>query len=230
MDFLTLHEFSLQFAIPVRVLRYRLRQLLQAGKLVDGEDYRRDDYVDETHFVWKINSISFARLIGIRSVNNAATQAPSSATQVVSEPLPLVTHPSPVGIPTLPNLDTKTLPNVDTRSPSVEREVIDLLKEQVRVKDGQIADLTAQSKTLTALHEKLTGAVVHQGEEIRNLLRLTGGKTEADEVVHNVHNHDAAAGSNSGSDAVADGNPTDANPRPVANHGWRSNGGERSAA
>ena len=79
MDFLTLHEFSLHFDIPVRVLRYRLRQLLQAGKIIDGEDFRRDDYVDETHFVWKINSISFARLIGIRSVNNAATQAPSSA-------------------------------------------------------------------------------------------------------------------------------------------------------
>ena len=230
MDFLTLHEFSLQFDIPVRVLRYRLRQLLQAGKIIDGEDFRRDDYVDETHFVWKINSISFARLIGIRSVNTAATQAPSSVTQVVSEPLPLVTHPSAAGTPTLPNLDTKTLPNVDTRSLSVEREVIDLLKEQVRVKDGQIADLTAQSKTLTALHEKLTGAVVHQGEEIRNLLRLTGGKTEADEVVNHVDTHAAATASNSGSDVVADGDPTDANPRPVANHGWRSNRGERTAA
>jgi predicted transcriptional regulator len=55
MPFLTLHELSLQFDIPVRVLRYRLRQLLQAGKLAEGEDYRRDNFVDGTHFAWKIN-------------------------------------------------------------------------------------------------------------------------------------------------------------------------------
>ena len=64
----------------------------------------------------------------------------------------------------------------------MEREMIDLLKDQVRVKDGQIGDLTGQAKTLTALNEKLTGVVVHQSEEIRNLLRLTGGKTELSEL------------------------------------------------
>lgn len=230
MEFLTLHELSLRFDIPVRVLRYRLRHLLQAGKLTDGEDFRRDDYVDETHFVWRINPVSFARLIGTRSVTPSATQTPSGANHVVNEPLPLVTHQSAAGRPTLPILDTKASPNVDSRSPSFEREVIEILKEQVRVKDGQIADLTAQSKTLTALHEKLTGAVVHQGEEIRNLLRLTGGKTEADEVVHRVDTHAAGAGNNSGSEPVSDGKPTDANARPIANHGWRSAGEERSAA
>lgn len=221
MDFLTLHEFSLRFDIPVRVLRYRLRHLLQTGKLTDGEDFRRDDYVDETHFVWKINPISIARLIGARSVNATATQAPSGVTQIVSQPLPLVTHQPASGTP--------TLTNVDTKSSSIEREIIDLLKEQVRVKDGQIADLTAQSKTLTALHEKLTGAVVHQGEEIRNLLRLTGGKTEADEVVHNVATHSTVAGSDFANHPATDGSPTGASARPVANHGLRNTGGERTA-
>ena len=64
MDFLTLHELSMQFDVPVRVLRYRLRQLLQAGKLIDSQDYRRDDYVDDTHFVWRLNPVSFMRATG----------------------------------------------------------------------------------------------------------------------------------------------------------------------
>ena len=50
MDFLTLHELSVQFDVSVRVLRHRLRQLLTEGKLVVGRDCRRDDFVDDTHF------------------------------------------------------------------------------------------------------------------------------------------------------------------------------------
>lgn len=222
MEFLTLHELSLRFDIPVRVLRYRLRHLLQAGKLTEGADFRRDDYVDETHFIWKINPDSFVRITGRRSVNTVVTQTQSGAHHVVSEPAPLATKQPASGSP--------TLANVDTKSSSIEREIIDLLKEQVRVKDGQIADLTAQSKTLTALHEKLTGAVVHQGEEIRNLLRLTGGETEADEVVHNVATHSTVAGSDFASHPATDGSPTGASARLVANHGLRNTGGERTAA
>ena len=53
MEFLTIHEVSRQFDIPARVVRYRLHQLRQAGKLAEDADYRRDDFVDEQHFVCK---------------------------------------------------------------------------------------------------------------------------------------------------------------------------------
>ena len=66
MEFLTIHEVSRQFDIPSRVVRYRLHQLMQAGKLVEGADYRRDDFVDDQHFVWRINPISFMRETGFK--------------------------------------------------------------------------------------------------------------------------------------------------------------------
>ena len=60
--------------------------------------------------------------------------------------------------------------------------MIDLLKDQVRVKDAQIVDLTSQNKTLSTLNEKLNGVMVRQSEQIGNLLRLTGGKTHLSEM------------------------------------------------
>jgi len=61
MDFLTLHELSVQLDVSVRVLRHRLRQLLTEGKLVENRDCRRDDYVDPTHFVWRVDPAVFIR-------------------------------------------------------------------------------------------------------------------------------------------------------------------------
>lgn len=43
MEFLTLHELSVQLDVSVRVLRHRLRQLLLAGKLIENQDCRRID-------------------------------------------------------------------------------------------------------------------------------------------------------------------------------------------
>jgi hypothetical protein len=68
MDFLTIHELSVEFDIPARVLRYRFLQLRQEAKLAEGVDYRRDDFVDDQHFVWKINPVSFMRKTGLKPV------------------------------------------------------------------------------------------------------------------------------------------------------------------
>ena len=175
MEFLTLHELSVQLDTSVRVLRHRLRQLLTEGKLVDNRDCRRDDYVDPTHFVWRVDLVAFMRATGLQPVNKSGSQSPPSGSSPVTQPAPMAAKPA--------NTGEQTLPKVDTKPPCMEREMIDLLKDQVRVKDGQIAELTTQNKTLTGLNEKLTGAVVHQSEQIRNLLRLTGGKMDMNETV-----------------------------------------------
>ena len=73
MDFLTIHELSVEFDIPARVLRYRFHQLRQEAKLADGVDYRRDDFVDDRHFFWKINPVSFMRETGLKPVTKSAT-------------------------------------------------------------------------------------------------------------------------------------------------------------
>jgi hypothetical protein len=53
----------------------------------------------------------------------------------------------------------------------MEREVIDLLKDQMRMKDTQIADLSEQNKAPNNLHLKLTGQIVQQTERIQNSIR-----------------------------------------------------------
>jgi hypothetical protein len=183
MEFLTIHELSVVFDIPARVLRYRFLQLRQEAKLADGVDYRRDDFVDDQHFVWKINPVSFMRETGLKpvtktdkTVNELGSKPPSGDTKVVNQAPPLVDQPPSGGN----KADTKYEP---PGSPSLEREMLDFLKGQIKVKDGQIADLTDQNKKVNDLNLKLVGQTVQQAEQIQTLLRLTGGKSEPDAVI-----------------------------------------------
>ena len=59
MDFLTLHDLARQFNKPERVIRYKFHSLRQSGKLIENEDFRREDFVDELHFAYKINPLRF---------------------------------------------------------------------------------------------------------------------------------------------------------------------------
>ncbi|MBL9185863.1 MAG: hypothetical protein JNK23_00150 [Opitutaceae bacterium] len=174
MEFLTLHELSLRLDVSVRVLRSRLRQLLQAGKLIENVDCKRDGYVDETHFVWLVNPVAFMRATELQPVAKPVSPVAATASQSVNQP---GSTASRVDTP-LADRPDQTLPKVDSQTPSMEREIIDLLKGQMRVKDVQIADLSEQNKALNSLHLKLTGQIVQQADRIQNLLRLTGGKTD----------------------------------------------------
>ena len=113
MEFLTIHEVSRQFDIPSRVVRYRLHQLMQAGKLVEGADYRRDDFVDDQHFVWRINPISFMRETGFKpAAKPPAPPSPESASAPVNRPDPDVTKVGDQGAPFVDNVDTQRPPVV----------------------------------------------------------------------------------------------------------------------
>ncbi|MBI5769782.1 MAG: hypothetical protein HZA93_18545 [Verrucomicrobia bacterium] len=194
MEFLTIHELSRQFDIPSRVIRYRLRQLVQAGKFIENTDYRRDDFIDDQHFVWQVNALSFMRETGLKLapkprvpqsavtkeqpvVNGAGNQATTLVDESVTKLPPVVHQP--------PGADTKTTPPPEPKPTALglEREMIDLLKDQVRVKDGQIRELTEQNHSLSDTNLKLMGQTVKQADEIQNLLRLTGGKTDLSEFV-----------------------------------------------
>ena len=54
MELLTLHQFARQFNKPERQVRYRFHELIKAGKLIEGEDFR-----DEFHFAYRINPLRF---------------------------------------------------------------------------------------------------------------------------------------------------------------------------
>ena len=88
-----------------------------------------------------------------------------------------------------PKIVTQPANNTDnngddkTGDTSLAREMIDLLKDQIHVKDGQLKDQGEQLKETHELNMKLTGTMLQQGQKIENLLRLTGGKTGVPEVI-----------------------------------------------
>jgi hypothetical protein len=143
---------------------------------MENRDWRRDDFVDDTHFVWKVDPVALARAAGMQPMadldNNGST--------MVSQP-----HvPSPSTATQPDNRGEQTLSKVDITTPGLERETINLLKDQVRVKDTQIADLNEQNKALNNLHLKLTGQNVQQSDRIQSLLQLTGGRIDLSDAVN----------------------------------------------
>ena len=95
----------------------------------------------------------------------AATQIDNSHTEAKSTSLQSVNQPD--------NLDGKSL----------AREMIDLLKDQIRVKDHQLQEQGEQIKESHELNLKLSGTMVQQFQKIENLLRLTKGVIEVPDVV-----------------------------------------------
>jgi len=188
MNFLSIHEISVEFDIPARVVRYRFHQLREANKLVENTDFLRENFVDDQHFTWKINPVSFMRETGLKPVtkaekpvNELGSKLPSGDNKVVNQPILLVDQPPSGGNKVGNQNENKMEPPPAT--PTIEREMLDLLKDQIEVKDGQIADLTDQNKKVNDLNLKLVGQTVQQAEEIQTLLRLTGGKSEPDPLV-----------------------------------------------
>lgn len=102
MDFLTIHQLSREFDLPARVVRYRLLSYLQAGKLNEGEDFRREYYKDERHFVWKVNPLSFMRASGLRAASLPEGRLPIVNEPITKQPVRVTKKESPVndhGIP-----------------------------------------------------------------------------------------------------------------------------------
>ena len=59
MNFFTLHELARELDRPERVIRYRFHALRKMGKLTLGRDFRREDFVDQQHCVYKIDPQRF---------------------------------------------------------------------------------------------------------------------------------------------------------------------------
>ncbi|HVZ15991.1 MAG TPA: hypothetical protein VG897_02655, partial [Terriglobales bacterium] len=66
MEFVTIHDLSRELNVPARVIRYRLAHAIVGGKMKENEDFRREDFKDELHFVWKINPLSFMQVTGLK--------------------------------------------------------------------------------------------------------------------------------------------------------------------
>ena len=177
MDFLTVHELSREFDIPARVVRYRLSAYLKRGKLHEGEDYRHEDFKDERHFVWKVNPLTFMRLTNLKPKTLPLTPLP-----IVNEPSTRVDEPANHSHPSvndIPNAPGGVDNSADDRSQKpVHREMIDLLKDQLRVKDGQLKEQAEQYRQINDLNVKLMGATLQQSQKIEELLRLASNESQ----------------------------------------------------
>ena len=188
MEFVTIHDLSRELNIPARVIRYRLINLIADGKLKETDDFRRDEFKDNQHFVWKINPLRFMQESELKTVTPPLT----TDNKTDNQSLPPVNQPGNTNViigSESPNIVTRPANNTDnngddkTGDTSLAREMIDLLKEQIKVKDGQLKDQVEQLKETHELNLKLTGTMLQQAQKIENLLRLTEGKTEVPEVI-----------------------------------------------
>ena len=181
MEFVTIHDLSRELNVPSRVIRYRLIHLIADGKLKEYEDFRRDDFRDDQHFFWKIHPLRFMQETGLKptvtsplpTVNKVDNQSLPVVDQVVNNRAPASIESSNTGTHSDDYVDNKSL----------TREMIDLLKDQIHVKDHQLREQGEQLKETHELSLKLTGTVLQQSQKIENLLRLTESKTELSDVV-----------------------------------------------
>jgi hypothetical protein len=196
MEFVTIHDLSRELNVPARVIRYRLIQLIAEGKLKETDDFRRDDFKDDQHFVWKINPLSFMRETRFKPVtvaNELDNELVTSGNNAGNEPLINIDKLGKSDAPSDDKLSTpvnqsgsQSLPAVTNDDiKSLEREMIDLLKDQLKTKDTQIHEqkellheMGDQLQAYSKLNGNLNAAVLEQGKKIENLLRLTGGKMD----------------------------------------------------
>jgi hypothetical protein len=164
MEFLTLHQLSRELDKPEKTLRYRFNQLKFENKLVEGEDYIRDDFVDENHFTYKINPVTFIQKTGLTRIPIPANQL---GTQMGTKEPEIDTNRGNQKEETVTKSDT----NVGTNSlpPDMAADFIAVLKEQLRVKDEQLKRATEQVKDLQEINNMAMGEVVQLNRTVRQL-------------------------------------------------------------
>jgi hypothetical protein len=88
-DFITIAQLAQGFHLSEKVIRHAFKKLLKQNKLIEGDDYIREGYRDELHFVYKIHPGRFAVHSNLfptpPSVDNLATQFDTTGTHVDSK-------------------------------------------------------------------------------------------------------------------------------------------------
>jgi hypothetical protein len=180
MEFLTLHELSRELNKPERQLRYLFKNLLKKNSLIESQDFIRDGYTDDQHFVFKINPVRFVELTrlnpapppdssGYHLDNNGKQIVNKSATNLDTKP-PKIDTPSGNHQENLNTSDTEEIVLDD-----ITNDYIELLKEQLREKDKQLSVKDEQLKTKDELlklaheqaKEKDNAQILALGEIIR---------------------------------------------------------------
>jgi len=208
MEYLTLHQLSRQFNKPERQVRYKFRELMKEGKLAEGDDFRKDDFVDEFHFAYKINPLRFmeeAKLdLDQQVVTNIVSKTEDVGSQSTSKEEGFDTNEDDddksVGSreeddsyqsnsqdPELVSNPANHSPDIDTKF-GTEREraaennlsldYIETLKEQMRVKDSQIESYKEQLDGQSDVTRRAITELLKMKDQV---LRLRGAEREDEE-------------------------------------------------
>jgi AraC-like DNA-binding protein len=164
MEFLTLHELSRELNKPERQLRHKFKNLLKKNTLVEGEDFVREGYIDDQHFVFKINPVRFVELTqlnpappldttGYQVDNNLDNNGYQGGTKVVNN---IDTTPQESG--TTVGTQQETSDTQEIVLDDITNDYIELLKQQVHEKDRQLSvkdeQLKAKDELLKQVQEQ----------------------------------------------------------------------------
>jgi len=240
MEFLTLHELSRALNKPERQLRYLFKNLLKKNSLIEHQDFIRDEYTDDQHFIFKINPVRFVELTRL----NPAPPSDGIGYQVGSNN---INDGLQIDSKFANNINTK-LPEIDTSvgnqkeivdtsdtqkstDTSMAQEFIMLLKDQLTKKDEQLAEKDAQLRSKDELlrqaqdnaKEKDNAQILALSEIIRLNKKLLPVRDDDDEESRiNVHVRDSQSGNqmdtSGGKNAGNQGLDLDNN---VGNHGYQ---------
>jgi hypothetical protein len=173
MEFLTLHELSRELNKPERQLRHKFKNLLKQNTLVEGEDFIREGYVDDQHFVFKINPVRFVALTQLNpspqpdsNGYHGGTKLDNSGYHGDNKPGTKLDNKSPEPDTSGGN-QQQTVHTTDTQQStdiSMTKDFIELMKEQLRKKDDQLREKDDQLKS----KDELLKLVQEQAKEKDN--------------------------------------------------------------
>ena len=221
MEFLTLHELSRELNKPERQLRHKFKNLLKKNILSEGEDFIRDGYVDDQHFIFKINPLRFVELTQLNPAPLPDTTGYQVGTNVDNN---LDNSGYHVGTKPVNNIDT-TPQEFGTNSGSQQQDIgtsdtqeividditndfIDLLKQQLREKDKQLSvkdeQLKAKDDLLKLSHEQAREKDNAQILALSEIIRLNKKllPPSSSETVRNVDTNGYQPGSNAGNNTA----------------------------
>jgi hypothetical protein len=200
-EFITIAQLAQGFNVSEKVIRHAFKKLLKQQKLIEGEDYIREGYRDELHFVYKIHPGRFAvhstLFPATTPVDNLATQFATTGTHVDSKPATQhddlgsrfdSKHDDPGSKPaTQPGSredsrrareDVDTLPRTES---SKDNEILDKLfeakDEQVVNLKEHVADLRSQlakKDELLAQAQSMLSSMQEGQDSARDLIKMLG--------------------------------------------------------
>lgn len=171
-NFVTLHDLAVAMNEPEKNVRYLFNQLKKKGRLQETEDFYKADFVDDTHFTWRIKAVSFMKASD-RDFSAASTS--SSRTEEPTDDLPPVSDeraesPSSGSETATKDETSSSQPGTGSTNDSQANVLVGLLAEQLQKKDEQIEALTKSAERHDVM---LEGAYQRQERLVSTNVALT---------------------------------------------------------